>query len=133
MIDESWYRRPPGIPEHVSAGGVVVRVKDGGVSVALVQEGEHPQYVLPKGHVEEGEELAQAARREIQEECGLTSLTLRAALGLRERLDYRKASWKRTHYFLFMAEQVEAVPTTQGRHASVEWFPIDALPSMFWP
>lgn len=128
-IDDHWYTRPPGVPAHDAAGGVVVRLADGGVEVALVREGSHPAFVLPKGHVEAGENLEQAARREIAEEAGVRGLRLLADLGARERLDFQRTSWKRTHYFLF------AAPSDAGRPAPgpVEWFPLDALPAMFWP
>ena len=128
QIDESWYRKPPGIREHTSAGGVVVRVADGRIFVALVREGPLSGYVLPKGHVEAGELPEDAARREVREETGLASLTVLGALGIRERLDYGRTSWKRTHYFLYI---LGAPPGAGAGHA--EWFPLDALPPMFWP
>lgn len=126
MVDESWYRRPPQIPEHTSAGGVIVRREGGRIYVALVREGNLPGYVLPKGRVEPGEALELAARREIAEEAGLADLSLLDELGVWERLNYDRSSWKRTHYFLFLARQPE------GEQHRVAWFPIDALPPMFW-
>lgn len=127
-IDERWYRKPPGIEEHTSAGGVVVRVTGGRIVVALVRDGHLPGYVLPKGHVEPGEPMEDAARREVREEAGLAPLVALGELATRERLDYSRTSWKRTHYFLYVTD---ASPGTQGGRA--EWFPLDALPSMFWP
>ena len=129
-IDASWYKRPDGIAEHVAAGGVVVRLDDGHIVVALVREGEDEAYVLPKGHVEAGESLEAAARREIREEAGVRDVTSLGELGVRERLNYRRTSWKRTHYFLFLVTRVSDPPP--GGHAGVAWAPIDALPAMFW-
>jgi len=129
-IDASWYTRPDGIAEHVAAGGVVVRLDDGRIFVALVREGEDEAYVLPKGHVEAGESLEAAARREIREEAGVRDVTSLGELGVRERLNYRRTSWKRTHYFLFLA--MRASDPSPGGHAGVAWGPIDALPAMFW-
>ena len=129
QIDDRWYTRPPGVPAHDSAGGIVVRLGDAGVEVALVREGPHSAFVLPKGHVEAGERLEQAARREIAEEAGIRNLTLLAEMGVRERLDFERASWKRTHYFLFAASG--AVGRLDPSPAA--WFPLDALPPMFWP
>lgn len=127
VIDETWYRRLPGLPEHTSAGGVVVRVAGGRVYVALVREGDHPEFVLPKGRAEAGETLEAAARREIAEEAGCTDLVLLGDLGARERLDHTRTAWKKTRYFLFRAAGA-------GRgHPGVGWFPIDALPAMYWP
>lgn len=130
-MDDSWYRRPPGMPEHISAGGVVARVEGGRVHVALVREGARFQYVLPKGHVESGEMVEQAARREIAEETGLTDLELLGTLGVRERLDFDRTSWKTTHYFLLVTTQRQGSSAHSGHEMT--WFPIDALPPMFWP
>ncbi len=127
-INESWYRKPPGITEHTSAGGVVVWAEGDRVRVALVRDGDLPGFVLPKGHVEPGESLEDAARREIREEAGLDNLISLGALGVRERLDFSRTSWKKTHYFVFTADAAAA--SAAGR---AEWFPLDALPPMFWP
>ncbi|OLC32533.1 MAG: hypothetical protein AUH31_00515 [Armatimonadetes bacterium 13_1_40CM_64_14] len=126
-IDESWYRKPPGVPEHTSAGGVVVRPGDAQLFVALIREGGQPGYVLPKGHVEPGESLDEAAAREVSEEAGLAGLTTLGEIAVRERLNLKKTSWKRTHYFLYVAGPGSSV---QGL---AEWFSLDALPPMFWP
>lgn len=133
MIDEQWYRRPDGVPEAVSAGGVVVRVEDGQVMVALIREQSYEEYVLPKGHVDKGESVEEAARREIEEEAGFTELELIRPMGVRERMNYRRTEWKTTHYFLYRTEQVDVVPTDFENHEVVDWFPIDRLPVMMWP
>jgi 8-oxo-dGTP pyrophosphatase MutT (NUDIX family) len=133
MIDETWYKRLPNVPEHDAAGGVVARFANGRVYIALVREKTLSRHVLPKGHVEAGESLEQAARREIEEEAGFTQLALIAPLGVKERLDFSKKSWKRTHYFLFTTEQVHAVPTDHHNHYKAKWFPIDEFPELFWP
>ncbi len=131
-IDESWYVRPDGLPEGRSAGGVVVRLEDGRAMIALAQEREFDEYVLPKGGIESGEDVEEAARREIEEEVGVSDLRLVADLGELERLSYSRLEWKRTHYFLFTTDQVEATPTDIERHDRMAWFPLDELPDMFW-
>ncbi|MCI0691599.1 NUDIX domain-containing protein [candidate division KSB1 bacterium] len=133
MIDETWYQRPSGVPEHISAGGIVARVKNGRIHIALVGEKGLSQYVLPKGHVEAGETLEQAAVREIEEEAGFSQLTLLAPLGMRERLDFGKRTWKKTHYFLFATGQVDGTPTDKKHHYKIKWFSIDEFPDLFWP
>jgi len=131
-IDESWYKKPSGYPEHISAGGVVIRLENDEVYVALTREDDFDEYVLPKGHIEEGESLIEAARREIHEETGIKQLKLIDKLGVRERLNFKKTSWKKTHYYLFYTEQINAKSTDPKHKQGIDWFSIDKLPSIFW-
>jgi 8-oxo-dGTP pyrophosphatase MutT (NUDIX family) len=58
---------------EVSAGGLIWRRQsDGSISVVLVRPAGRRTWVLPKGHLEDGETVAQAATREAREESGLT-------------------------------------------------------------
>lgn len=132
-IDHTWYRKPGRAVPQISAGGVVARADGGRVHIALVREGPRGAYVLPKGRVEQGETLEQAARREIEEEAGFSHLTLLDKLAVLERFDYSKTRWKAVHYFLYATAQVKGTPTDPLRHYTVAWFLIDALPAMFWP
>lgn len=124
-IDKSWYIKPKSVGEELTAGGVVVCKRNGEVLIALTRETNFPDFVLPKGHVEKGENLEQAAIREITEEAGLNNLTLICKLGVKERLDFKKEYWKTTHYFLFIGDCTSS--------PSVEWFSINNLPEIFWP
>ena len=133
MIDESWYRRPAGMPEHLAAGGAVVRKEGDRVLVAVVSEDGLSDYILPKGHVEAGESLEQAARREIEEEAGLRDLRLLGELGVCERMNFPRTGWKKTHYFIFTTDQVEGRPTDANHAYATTWVPLDELGSLFWP
>ena len=133
MIDRIWYTRPAGVPDAVSAGGVVLRTDNGRTLVALVTEREHPDYVLPKGHLEAGESALDAARREVGEEAGFHNLTLVRELATFQRLNFARTKWKTIHFFLFTTEEVEASPLEPENHPHSGWFPLDALPPMFWP
>jgi len=64
-----------------SAGGVVLNRK--GQILVVNQRGR--SWSLPKGHIEEGEDVLTAARREIHEESGIQDLTLIKTLGSYER------------------------------------------------
>lgn len=136
MIDETWYTRPDGVKDRTSAGGIIVRRGgDGRIYVALVRgEGAGMDYILPKGGVDPGESIEEAARREIEEEAGLGALRLLAALGTRARLSFDRRRWITTHYFLFATEQEEARPTDPHVPYATDWHPLDApLPPLFWP
>jgi ADP-ribose pyrophosphatase YjhB (NUDIX family) len=133
LINESWYEKPAGISEQTASGGVVVRLDDGQIYLALIREDGGDEFVLPKGRVEAGESIEQAAHREIQEEAGLADLQLLAPLGIRERLNFSKKHWKITHYFLFLTVQREGKPTDLSKEFELQWFPLDRLPTFFWP
>ncbi|MEM8638409.1 MAG: NUDIX domain-containing protein [Cyanobacteria bacterium P01_G01_bin.54] len=134
VIDQSWYQRPLGVAVNESAGGVVFRRADEQIYIALVLEGhKHRAYILPKGRLDPGETIEQAARREIAEEAGFTELRLCDKLGVRERLNLSKKAWKTIHYFLFETSQLDGMPTDTTYDYHVDWFAWDALPTVFWP
>ena len=131
-IDSSWYERLPDLPDRTSAGGVVVRRVGDELLVALVREAGKPAFVLPKGGVEVGESLEQAARREIHEEAGFSQLSFLGELGSKERLTFDRHAWVSQHFFLFSTDEVDVQPTEAG-YSPPEWFAIEALPEMFSP
>src|SRR5277367_6513859 len=60
------------LQREVSAGGVVYRRDaSGDFEVVLVRPAGRDSWVLPKGHLEPGESIAEAALREAREETGL--------------------------------------------------------------
>lgn len=91
---------------HRTAGGIVLG--DSG-TIALVRNRKETLWFFPKGHIEEGETDEQAARREIEEETGLTNLELIDDLGTYERYgilpngDDNLESLKSIHMYLFAA------------------------------
>ena len=133
MIDETWYTRPEGVEGSVAAGGVVARVSGSEILIAVAKERGYDTAVLPKGHVDPGEDVEQAARREIAEEVGLEDLQLLTKLDVKERLDFSKTEWKRTHYYLYFTDQVDVKPLEADVHTEMDWIPIEPLPNLFWP
>jgi ADP-ribose pyrophosphatase YjhB (NUDIX family) len=133
-VDASWYARPAGYRHRIGAGGAAVRAPDGRVLVALVKEVElgDAHYVLPKGGVEAGEDIAQAAVREIAEESGLTDLTYLGALGTLSRQSFNRKYWQTSHYGLYITPQTEGIIADPANYG-LAWFPLDNLPPMFWP
>lgn len=61
---------------EVSAGGVVTRLIDGQVQVALIAAGRPVRWQLPKGIINPGESVEAAALREVREETGVVAEVL---------------------------------------------------------
>lgn len=131
-IDESWYQRVTQVKDRTSAGGVVARLERGRIYIAVAQE-VGGQWALPKGGVERGESLLQAAIREIGEETGLTELVPLGKLGVKERYGLKKGIWITQHFFLFLTRQKTGVPTDPRHRHGVRWFVLEDFPELFWP
>ena len=87
-----------------AAGGVVV---DPLGRVVVVRQRART-WSLPKGHVEAGEDVLDAARREIHEECGLADLELVRELGSYTRLGFGHGLPERKTITLFLFRSPEA-------------------------
>lgn len=110
---------------RTSAGGVPYRRRDGELEVALVGLDEPPVWKLPKGHVEPGEDLIEAAAREVREETGL-KVVPGEALGSIEYWFYDHEQeariHKQVHYFLMEALGGELAQRDE-EHDRAGWFP----------
>lgn len=89
-------------PKPSHAGGVVFRGRGGAAKYLLVEaKNDHEQWVLPKGHIEQGESPGEAAVREVLEETGVWARIVR---------DLRITSWSvdgqaiETRFFLMEAK-----------------------------
>lgn len=120
-------------PEAISSGGVVVRLNQGNVEVLLIRDNRYDNWVLPKGHVEKGESLEQAALREIKEEAGVTKAQVHSELGTFRRYVERAKEWKIIHYLLIIASPDQPLGTFESEYTEVRWFPIDELPELYLP
>jgi ADP-ribose pyrophosphatase YjhB (NUDIX family) len=107
-----------------AAGGVVVDPRG---RVAVVRQRART-WSLPKGHVEDGEGVLDAARREIHEECGLADLELVRELGSYTRLGFRYGLPERKTITLFLFRSPEA--TLQPRdpdNPEARWVPPESV------
>lgn len=96
-----------------------------GERVLLVRHRYGTAWHLPGGAVERGESLAEAARREVREECGL-------ALGDLSLLHvyYNHAERKRDHVAVFVARGFTGVPRAEATEIErLEFFPLGDLPA----
>ena len=109
------------VTSAVSAGGVVYRVRDGQVELALCGRNTG-LWALPKGTPDPGETLEQTARREVREETGL-EVEIEAPLG---HIEYWfTAPHERVHkrvYFYLMAPRGGSVDDHDPEFDVVEWF-----------
>lgn len=99
-----------------SAGGVVLNKK--GLILVVNQDGQ--TWSLPKGHLEEGESLLEAAKREIWEESGITDLEMIKELGnyQRHKLDEKgnedKSEFKTIFMFFFKTKEENLSPVDKN-------------------
>jgi len=110
------------------AGGVVIN-RDG--LILVVNQGGY-SWSLPKGHIDNGEDALEAAKREIDEESGVNDLEFVADIGSYER--YRTAldggddtsEFKTITMFLFKTTQAELKPR-DPKNPEARWVPKDKV------
>lgn len=116
--------------QEVSAGGLVFKRAPKGIAFAMMMDS-YGKWTFPKGHLERGEEVAEAAARETIEELGLAEIRLLEELGkidiwFRDRFVKKGALiHKDIHYFLFVAPpQATLSPATSEHILEAAWVPL---------
>lgn len=90
-------------------------------------------YDLPKGHWEHGETLEQCAIREVQEECGIQEVSIKASLTNTLHIYYRDSNWflKKTYWYTMSAPAGQTLhPQTEEDIEEVFWFPLPEIGSI---
>lgn len=120
-------RRTRRAQRETSAGGVVCRRRPDGVWRYLLIRDSYQNWGFPKGHVEPGEPPAEAARREIGEETGLSDLILHGPVQVIDwYFRFRgRTIHKYCHFFLFESRLGEAVPQADEGITECVWRPLD--------
>ncbi len=114
-------------PERIerSAGGVVVRSL-AGVWHALVIRDPYGNWSLPKGHIEGGESLREAAAREVEEETGLAPEEVGPKIATVD-WTFRYGSefvHKYCTFFLMRSRFGDAVPQLDEGISVCRWLPV---------
>lgn len=105
-----------------AAGAVLWRLEDSALKVAVIHRGRYDDWSWPKGKVDPGEVLAEAAVREIKEETGL-KVVLGLPLGIqRYRLGNKK--WKEVHYW--------AARVTEKALSASKFVPNEEVSAVHW-
>ena len=113
--------------EETSAGGVVFRRSpDNGTMFLLIRDSNR-NWGFPKGHVEPGEERADAARREVAEETGLGDLVIHAPV---QEIDWffrfrGRLIHKTCAFFLMESAAGEVCPQKDEGITACRWLPLE--------
>lgn len=121
------------VDREVSAGGMVFRCTGGTLTFAVIKDS-YGKWTFPKGHVEPGEDVEEAAARETLEELGLDEVRLLEYLGkidiwFRDKFNKKgQLIHKDIHYYLFEAGQQSELHPDPGEHVyEAKWVPLSKI------
>ena len=107
--------------ESVSAAGGVVECND---NILMIKR--NGIWDLPKGHLEEGEQIAHCAVREVCEECGISGVVLGEKIAETHHIYPWDSHFrlKTTHWYgMSLHEQQNFTPQTEEGITEVRWIP----------
>lgn len=114
---------------ELSAGGVVFRHKDGAIEVALISVRGGKVWGLPKGHVEDGENLVRTAHREVKEETGLDGKIICKIGHIEYFFTFKAEAESRRIFKIVYFFLMEFTGGDTSKHdaevVDARWFPID--------
>ena len=109
-----------------AAGGLVSNVRG---DYLLIKRG--GLWDLPKGHQEEGEDIAVTALREVQEETGVDELELGSLICVTDHCYFRDGRWHLKHtwwYNMLYTNPVDLVPQREEDISKAAWVARSSLP-----
>jgi 8-oxo-dGTP diphosphatase len=115
------------VKNQVSSGGVIFRQHKGNVEIGLIALRGGRIWALPKGRLEEGETLEQAACREVMEETGLIGEVLRR-IGEISYWFYAKEEGVKIHktVHFFLIRHLEGETSNDSSEVDeARWWPLD--------
>ena len=107
---------------ETTSGGVVVRRAADGIRYLLIYDS-HGNWGFPKGYLDPGESLLEAAAREVAEETGVDQLTAHGPLGATQwsfQRDGRHVD-KTCHFYLFETASESVSPQRDEGILECEW------------
>jgi bis(5'-nucleosidyl)-tetraphosphatase len=113
------------MPVQRSAGAIIFREEEG-VLLFLLLHYEEGHWGAPKGHIEKGETFEGTARREVEEETGLTDIEFKP--GFKEVVKYffQDATGKVFKIVTFLlAQTLTRKIRISFEHTGYEWLPFD--------
>jgi ADP-ribose pyrophosphatase YjhB (NUDIX family) len=115
--------------QHVSplAGAEAAVVREG--RLLLIRRGDDGLWALPGGLVEVGETLAEAARRELQEEAGLCG-RVSQLLGIFDSRLWHSQTKAQLYHAIFLVEASNSVPAAGPEALDVAFFSEGELPGL---
>jgi 8-oxo-dGTP pyrophosphatase MutT (NUDIX family) len=131
---------PSGDRTATTAGVIVLKYIAGSLRVAMGRDPEKgpDAWVIPKGHIHDGETVEEAALREAQEETGATDIVLLTYLGSFQRRsleDWGEWVQKTVHLYLgysFGSEDIQ--PASFETLTGADWLTIgEAVDRLPWP
>ena len=118
------------IREYESAGGIVIHED----RLLVLDRPSRQEIRLPKGHIEEGEEPADTAVREVGEEAGVAGLEIIQDLGDRTvEFDYNGERYRRREFYFLMRLMAEVEverPALDVTDFYPMWIPLDRAVDM---
>ncbi len=123
------------MPKEKSAGAIIYRIKDG-VPHYLLLHYPSGHWEFAKGHIEEGENQEEAAKREIEEETGIKDIKI--IPGFKEYIKYffrksydlegeakKKAPWVFKLVVFYLAETKTEDVKISKEHKGFLWLPYE--------
>jgi 8-oxo-dGTP pyrophosphatase MutT (NUDIX family) len=112
---------------EVSAGGIIYRRTGVEPARFLLIRDSYDNWGFPKGHLEDGESPAEAARRETGEETGLDRLVLQGPIRVIDwHFRFRgRHIHKYCHFFLFESPNGEPCPQVDEGITDCQWRSLD--------
>lgn len=107
-----------------AAGGIIMNDKD--EVLFIFRKG---KWDLPKGKVDEGELIKDAAEREVKEECGIKDLQVGKLFGYTYHTynENKRKILKRTYWYEMHSEDKTFVPQLEEDITEVTWIPKSKL------